>query len=199
MSSGDLTFDMNANARTNSDGAATRDGWFPSRFSAGRDVGGVQSPNFDDKNAVFGETSFFCSLLHTDPFSLRARAFAASLSAPITIFTFVILEFEHSCRLQAFRFANDRTQGYSLREANEMMAQFRKDITGGALKVAVVDWERVFAEFHRLSESFAAARGFRLPDMLHVATALVLGAETFLTFDENQSVLARAAGLTVAP
>jgi predicted nucleic acid-binding protein len=36
-----------------------------------------------------------------------------------------------------------------------------------------------------------------LADILHVATALHLGADEFLTFDGNQKTLAEAEGLTV--
>jgi hypothetical protein len=36
-------------------------------------------------------------------------------------------------------------------------------------------------------------------DILHVACALILRADTFLTFDKRQAKLARAAGLSVAP
>jgi len=41
------------------------------------------------------------------------------------------------------------------------------------------------------------ANGWRFADILHVATALQLGAETFLTFDDNQCALAETEGLVV--
>lgn len=42
-----------------------------------------------------------------------------------------------------------------------------------------------------------ADTGTRSLDILHVATALVLGCQTFHTFDTRQGKLARAAGLKV--
>ena len=41
------------------------------------------------------------------------------------------------------------------------------------------------------------SRGHRLADILHVATAIHLGAEEFLTFDSKQKRLAEAEGMTV--
>jgi len=36
-------------------------------------------------------------------------------------------------------------------------------------------------------------------DLLHIASALTLGATDFLTFDQNQAELATVSGLTVKP
>lgn len=36
-------------------------------------------------------------------------------------------------------------------------------------------------------------------DILHIAAAIILRADTFLTFDKRQAKLAAAAGLRVAP
>ena len=47
----------------------------------------------------------------------------------------------------------------------------------------------------RLSLAHSATLGTRSPDILQVATALALKADTFLTFDRNQSILAQAEGL----
>jgi predicted nucleic acid-binding protein len=63
--------------------------------------------------------------------------------------------------------------------------------------VMPVDWPIV----HRLAESLSDVHtrngGHRLADLLHVATALHLGAREFLTFDANQKALAEAEGMTV--
>ncbi|MFO7640475.1 MAG: PIN domain-containing protein [Candidatus Competibacteraceae bacterium] len=69
--------------------------------------------------------------------------------------------------------------------------------TAGVLEIAASDW----ADVHRIAEEISSKHtesgGHRLVDILHVATALHLGAETFLTFDSNQKRLAEAEGLTV--
>ena len=48
-------------------------------------------------------------------------------------------------------------------------------------------------------ESGGAHEGRENMDVLHVATALTLGATEFLTFDFSQAVLARAEGVNVNP
>jgi predicted nucleic acid-binding protein len=57
----------------------------------------------------------------------------------------------------------------------------------------------VMTEAERLSASHSESLGTCSLDILHVAAALVLGSEVFLTFDTRQSSLAKAAGLKVKP
>lgn len=52
-------------------------------------------------------------------------------------------------------------------------------------------------EAERLSAQHSEKIGTRSLDIMHVAAALVLGAQTFLTFEKRQASLARAAGLKV--
>ncbi len=55
--------------------------------------------------------------------------------------------------------------------------------------------------FYHLAEMLSAkhteARGHRLANILHLATALNLGAGVFLTFDAQQKALALAEGMQV--
>jgi predicted nucleic acid-binding protein len=57
----------------------------------------------------------------------------------------------------------------------------------------------VIAEAKRISEIRTLAGGHRSFDILHVATALHLNAEEFLSFDDNQRTLAKAEGLKILP
>ncbi len=52
-------------------------------------------------------------------------------------------------------------------------------------------------EAMRLSAAYTLSGGHRGFDILHTAAAIVLEAEQFLTFDENQKRLATAEGLVV--
>jgi hypothetical protein len=70
-------------------------------------------------------------------------------------------------------------------EATGMLRDSQSDLASGLLLVVPADW----ADVHRLAEELSAkyteASGHRLINILHVATALHLGAEEFLTFDSN--------------
>ena len=57
----------------------------------------------------------------------------------------------------------------------------------------------VLTEAERLSARHSLSGGFRSFDILHVATARVLKAGVFLSFDVAQRNLAAAAGLKVGP
>ena len=65
------------------------------------------------------------------------------------------------------------------------------------LQTVAVDWAEVHQRAEALSARYTESGGHRLVDIMHVATALHLGAEEFLTFDANQKRLAVAQGLKV--
>ena len=64
---------------------------------------------------------------------------------------------------------------------------------------APVEWTNVFRHADELSEEHARQGGQRTIDLLHVAIALDHGATIFLSFDQRQRRLARAAGLRINP
>jgi predicted nucleic acid-binding protein len=78
-----------------------------------------------------------------------------------------------------------------------MLRDLQSDLRTKVLEVMPVDWSAVHQTAEELSERYTEARGHRLADILHVATALHLGADEFLTFDANQKTLAEAEGLVV--
>ncbi len=57
--------------------------------------------------------------------------------------------------------------------------------------------ELAFERCIELAKQYATRLGMATFDMLHVASALELGAERFWTFDERQAKLARAVGLKI--
>jgi predicted nucleic acid-binding protein len=78
-----------------------------------------------------------------------------------------------------------------------MLRDVQSDLASGLLQVTAVDWADVHRIADVLSAKYTASGGHRLNDILHVATALHLGAAEFLTFDSNQQKLAEAEGMSV--
>ena len=78
-----------------------------------------------------------------------------------------------------------------------MLNDLQIDLNAGLLTTIPVDWSAVHQRAEALSSAHTLAAGHRLADILHVATALQLGAAEFLTFDVNQKKLAEAEGLVV--
>ena len=65
------------------------------------------------------------------------------------------------------------------------------------LRHAPLDWNAALREAENVAEAHVMQMGASSADLLHVACALVLDAEEFLTFDQRQAVLAKRAGLNV--
>ena len=66
-----------------------------------------------------------------------------------------------------------------------MLRDFQIDLSAGILSALPVDRADVHQQTEALSGTYTLVGGHRLVDILHVATALHLGAEEFLTFDAN--------------
>jgi predicted nucleic acid-binding protein len=69
------------------------------------------------------------------------------------------------------------------------------DCSTGMLAVVSPPVADAMIEAERLSATHSETLGTPSLDILHVACALVLGVEEFLTFDQRQLNLAKAAGL----
>jgi predicted nucleic acid-binding protein len=72
----------------------------------------------------------------------------------------------------------------------------RKDLSEGVLLLKPLP-EGVFDRAMRMARRRTPQLGTRTLDLLHVASALKLQADTFYTFDRNQEKLARAEGLII--
>ena len=92
-------------------------------------------------------------------------------------------------RLKSFRGEADEE------EVAAALRDIESDLATGVLRAAAVDWDAAWARCRVLSDAHAAVTGCRTPDALHVAGALLLGAEELVTGDVRQAALARKAGL----
>lgn len=141
---------------------------------------------------TYPDTSFLFSLYGNDAHSPRAVRWLKKHKATLTIT--VLSEFELG---NALRFAEFR-KGIAPGEAALFYAQFEADRASGRLHIRVCNLAEVLSEAQRLSATHTLTGGHRGFDILHVATALHLGAMEFLTFDSNQRNLAEAEGMRVA-
>jgi predicted nucleic acid-binding protein len=67
------------------------------------------------------------------------------------------------------------------------------------LQLTGVDWPEIYRQSERLSEQFTKEAQTRTLDILHVATAQLLGMSDFYSLDRRQRALAGQAGLRVKP
>lgn len=80
-------------------------------------------------------------------------------------------------------------------EARLLAGHMDEDIRAGRLLRLDVDYTRLFSRSCELSERHSARLLCRSLDILHVACALELGCERFVSGDERQLRLARSSGL----
>lgn len=102
-----------------------------------------------------------------------------------------------SVHFQVFLHRQDQKHGFSRAEGIQALGDFRADLNAGRAVVVPCDWLAVLSTAERLAHQYTESVGHRAMDILHVATALHLGAREFLTFDANQRQLAEAEGLRV--
>jgi predicted nucleic acid-binding protein len=77
------------------------------------------------------------------------------------------------------------------------LRDLQRDIDRGRLDRPAYELSVVFHKAEELSAKYAAATLARSLDILHVATAVVIGATQFISFDTRQAALASKAGLTL--
>lgn len=146
---------------------------------------------------VYPDTSFLCALYRQQDNTENAIARRASMKEPLPVTALVLFEFRQSVRWQTFWHRKAASKGYGEREGARMLADLQSDLASGLLQVAPADWAKVISSAEQLSARHTGKSGHRGFDVLHVATALELGAREFLTFDANQRKLAQGEGLKV--
>jgi predicted nucleic acid-binding protein len=82
----------------------------------------------------------------------------------------------------------------SVTTANKVYSEFERDNRSGLWEEIPLP-EAVYERATELARRYIARTGTRTLDTLHVAAALELKAERFLTFDNRQTKLAKAVGL----
>ncbi len=148
---------------------------------------------------LYPDTSFLIPLYVPQSFSAPAQAVLAASTEPCALSRLNLFEFRQAIRLQVFRHANHRTQGFPRKQAEAILRAFNENLAAGAFQIQNADQDAVLAEAERLSTRHTEARGCRSFALLHVAAALHLRARALLSFDHNQRQLATAEHLPVLP
>lgn len=102
-------------------------------------------------------------------------------------------ELELTNAVQLKRFRNEIRDDI----ASRVMARFNNHEHIGIYFRPTVAWPSVLHAAITLSKTHSADIGSRSLDILHVATAMTMGATRFITFDHRQSTLATREGLDV--
>lgn len=150
---------------------------------------------------TYADTSFLVRLVTEEPGTEAAMADYHRLGRP-TLFYLPLhqLEVSNAIRQRAFhqRHTLPSSERSAIkRESNSALALLAKFISRRVLLESTVDMDTAIELAHSLSAKHTERLGCRGFDLLHVALALKLECEAFLTADRVQGALARAEGLTV--
>jgi predicted nucleic acid-binding protein len=148
---------------------------------------------------AFPDTSFLCAFYRRQDNSPAAAAYFKAMPEALHVSGLLLYEFRQSVRFQVWLHARDKSKGYPQADGDRALADLQTDLDTGALVVVTADWPDVHRLAETLSKRHTTTGGHRSLDVLHVATALHLGAREFLTFDTNQIKLALAEKLKVKP
>jgi len=140
---------------------------------------------------ICADTSFLFSLYGNDVNTPRAVAWMKSQRCALTLNTLSEFELGNALRFAEFR------KAIAPGEAALFWAQFEADRASGRLQIQISNLADLVDEAKRLSATHTLAGGHRGFDILHVATALTVKAQRFLTFDSIQKKLAEIEGLVV--
>lgn len=138
---------------------------------------------------AYADTSFLVSLYVLDANSEPAVLQMKNAQLPVLLTLFGELELVNAVRLRQFR------REISASNAVAASTLFTKDVEAGIFNIAALS-PGTFDLAKRLARTQTPQFGTRTLDVLHVASALALKADTFLTFDRNQARLARAVRLS---
>jgi len=133
---------------------------------------------------VYADPSFIVSLYSPDANSAAASHIMQALPADRFVTTFGELEVVNAMGLRVFR------KEVSPSQAHSSLSEFEKDLRDGIFQIRELT-DAILERAHQLSRQ-TAKLGTRTADLLHVAAALELGADSLYTFDLHQRKLAQA-------
>lgn len=137
---------------------------------------------------VYADSSFLVSLYSLDVHSARAAAEVRRSRAEIMMTPLLELELSNALELRVFR------KESSPAEVREARLELQAHISDGVYGITGMP-STVFDLARRIALKRTATAGTRTLDILHVASAVLLRAEKFWTFDQRQARIAKAEGL----
>jgi len=150
---------------------------------------------------AYADSSFLLRLVTGETGTEQAVAEYRRLDRPRLFYLPLhALEVENAVRQRAFHERRTRPSGEraQIRRARDVaLARLNQYQQRDAFLDVAMDMDAAMDRARELSTAHTDRLGARAIDVLHVACALMLETEVFLTFDERQLELARAEGLRV--
>ncbi len=153
--------------------------------------------------SVYANTNFFTNLLLNLPFSAEAdrllSGWTKRSSEPLPVTRLLHHELLNAFHRLVYE-SNNGSPGYTVSAGTALAAEagFELEIQNGqTLSIREPDARLLDELYYDLVHRHTARHGFRTNDVLHVASALILGCDTFWSFDTKARKLAELEGLKV--
>lgn len=141
--------------------------------------------------SIYADSGFICSVYAPDLNTDSATAFIGNINDSISFSWLNQVEFRNALRLRVFR------REITAQQRDASLSWLLSDIRSGVFVHAEPLLSDLIIETERLSALYSEKLGTRSLDVLHVAMAITLGCQIFLSFDNRQLRLAVAVGLKV--
>lgn len=140
---------------------------------------------------VYVDTSVIVKLYIKEEYSRDMSNWLKENDEALPLTSFHELELINAIHLKQFR------AEITLDETRLIMSRFEEHEKNGIYYRPQLDWSAIFIHAIDLSKKHSAIVGSRSLDILHVASALSINADRFLTLDDRQTRLAEFAGLKI--
>ena len=140
---------------------------------------------------IYADPSFLCSLYGWDDNTeLAQNTFERDARRPLIFTPWQRFEVRNAIRLAAHKL---RRAGQTVPfQTGNVFRRMDADVSAGRLRHQEADWRDTLRLAEEISEENTEDLGAASVDLWHVASAVLLGADTFWTFDEDQRKLADA-------
>lgn len=152
---------------------------------------------------IYADTNFFTTLYCPGPKAPEAESLndqaAHQQAGPFPMTLLGRLEFMNALQQAVFA-TRHGVPGFHITPEHALVleVEFHEQLAEGKLLFhARVSEHELEQQFHTLVHRHTAKEGFRTYDILHVSSALVLGCDTFWSFDAKAKKLAKLEGLKV--
>lgn len=142
--------------------------------------------------SAYADTSFLVSLYVLDANSGLAAAEMKNVHLPILLTPFGEFELLNALYLRLFR------KELVAAKVKAARALLNKDMADGIFRLEPF-FPVAYVRAKLIARKHTARLGTRALDVLHVASAVIMNADVFYTFDRNQKALAKRVGLTIRP
>jgi len=140
---------------------------------------------------VYVDTSVIVKLYIKEEHSRYTSNWLKKNNEAIPLTSFHELELINAIHLKQFR------TEITLDESRLIISRLEEHEISGVYYRPQLDWSAIFIHAIDLSKKHSASIGSRSLDILHVASALLINADRFLTLDDRQTKLATLAGLKI--